>query len=92
MCENRGGLFAIDSSILFIKGCEHLGVVEITDNNKRAADFCRVIRGIFMWMLRPVLSILFKSSKAHMAGIYICFVPKGNKLQLGKRGQFPEKL
>lgn len=37
-------------------------------------------------------SILFESSKALMDGIYICFVLKGKKLQLGKRGQFPEKL
>lgn len=91
MCENRGGSFPIGSSVVFIKGCEHLGLVEITDNNKRGPDFCRVIRGIFMQILCLVLSILFQSLKAHMTGIYICFVLKGKRLHLGKREPFPEK-
>lgn len=91
MCENRGSSFPIDFSVLFLKGREHLAVVEITDNSERAPGSCRVIRGIFMQMLFPFLSILFQSLKAHIAGIYICFVLKGKKLHLGKRGQFPEK-
>lgn len=77
MCENRGSSFPIDFSVLFIKSCECLGVVEITDNSKRPSDFCRVKRGVFMQMLLLVLSILFQSFKAHMAGIYICSVLKG---------------
>lgn len=44
-CEKGLGSFTVDSSVLFIKGFEQLGTIEITDNSRRkATDFCIMVR------------------------------------------------